>query len=60
MSIFVAQSPNSSHAVQFEANDHDHALEILKEHGYEEYKIVWTNVGTLRLNKVDKNTLTKL
>lgn len=60
MSHFVAQDPNSSHAVQFEANDHEHAMQILKENGYENYTIVWSTIGTLRLKKVDKNTLKKL
>jgi hypothetical protein len=60
MSHFVAQSPDSKHAVQFEANDTNHALVILQENGYADYKIVWSTVGTLRLKKITAETLTKL
>ncbi len=52
MSIFVAQQKDGVHAVQFEADNTEHALSLLAENGFADYVIVWTNEGTLRLNKV--------
>jgi hypothetical protein len=52
MSTFIAQSNTSPHAVKFEAANKEEALALLAANGYADYTIVWTNEGTLRLNKV--------
>lgn len=52
MSHFVAQDPNSEHAVSFEANNKEHAMSLLEANGYGHYNIVWSTEGTLRINKV--------
>jgi hypothetical protein len=52
MSYFIAQDPNSDHAIGFEANDREEANRLLEQSLFSTYAIVWTTEGTLHLNRV--------